>query len=73
MTGKAALYTFRFPTVNPTNPEDRPTPFEIELITRFRDDPKLTELTGAHGVEQGKVFYLAHPIRIEDPQCLDLP
>ncbi len=70
VTGKAALYTFRFPTVNPTNPEDRPTPFEIELITRFRDDPKLTELTGAHGVEQGKVFYLAHPIRIEDSQCL---
>jgi protein-histidine pros-kinase len=70
VTGKAALYTFRFPTYNPTNLDDRPTPFEIELITRFRDSPKLDELTGVHDVDQGKVFYLAHPIRIEDPQCL---
>jgi protein-histidine pros-kinase len=70
VTGKAALYTLRFPTFNPTNPDDRPTPFEIELITRFRDDTHLTELTGAHGVEQGKVFYLAHPVRIEDRECL---
>jgi HAMP domain-containing protein len=30
----------------------------------------LDELTGVHDVDQGKVFYLAHPIRIEDPQCL---
>jgi HAMP domain-containing protein len=71
VTGKAALYTFRFPTLNPTNPDDKPTPFETELINRFRDETKLTELTGVHDVEQGKVLYLAHPIRIEDPACLN--
>ena len=70
VTGKAALYTFRFPTYNPTNLDDRATPFEIELMSRFRDSPKLDELPGVHHVDQGKVFYLAHPIRIEDPQCL---
>jgi HAMP domain-containing protein len=70
VTGKAALYTFRFPTFNPTNLDDRPTPFETELITRFRDDLKLNELTGAHDNGQGRVFYLAQPIRVEDAQCL---
>ena len=54
VTGKAALYTFRLPTFNPTNLDDRPTPFEIELITRFRDGPKLTELTGEHDLGQSK-------------------
>jgi hypothetical protein len=54
VTGKAALYTFRFPTYNPTNLDDRPTPFEIELITRFRDSPKLDELTGVHDVDQAE-------------------
>ena len=70
VTGKAALYTFRLPTLNPTNLDDRPDPFEIELITRFRDEAKLAELTGVHDVAQGKVFYLAQLIRIEDPECL---
>lgn len=70
VTGKAALYTFRFPTSNPTNLEDRPTPFDVELLQRFRDEAKLTELTGVHDTGQGKVFYLAHPIRIDDPACL---
>lgn len=70
VTGKAALYTFRNPALNPTNPEDRPTPFEVELIRRFRDDRKLAELTGVHDAGQGQVFYLAHPVRIDDGQCL---
>jgi protein-histidine pros-kinase len=70
VTGKAALYTFRFPTFNPTNPVDRPVPFELELINRFRDEANLTELTGIQNLARGKVFYLAQPIRVEDPGCL---
>jgi protein-histidine pros-kinase len=70
VTGKAALYTFRFPTFNPTNPVDRPVPFELELMNRFRDEANLTELTGVQNFAQGKVFYLAQPIRVEDPECL---
>lgn len=70
VTGKAAMYTFRLPTLNPTNLDDRPTPFEVELLGRFAQDPNLPELTGVHDSGQGKVFYLAHPIRIEDAACL---
>jgi uncharacterized protein DUF3365 len=66
VTGKAALYTFRFPTFNPTNPLDRPIPFELGLMNRFRDEANLTELTGVQNLGEGKVFYLAQPIRIED-------
>jgi HAMP domain-containing protein len=70
VTGKAALYTFRNPALNPTNPDDLPTPFEVELIRRFRDDRKLTELAGVHDNGSGKIFYVAHPIRIDKQECL---
>ena len=70
VTGKAALYTFRFPTFNPTNPIDRPVPFELELMNRFRDEANLNELTGVQSLALSKVFYLAQPIRIEDQECL---
>jgi hypothetical protein len=39
-------YTYREPALNPTNPADRPTPVEIDLINRFRAEPNLKELTG---------------------------
>lgn len=64
------LYTFRQPALNPTNPNDRPTPHEVELIGRFRDDPSLTSLDGVRKDEDRTLFYVAHPIRISDAQCL---
>jgi Protein of unknown function (DUF3365) len=63
-------YSYREPALNPTNPNDRPTSFEVELINRFRADPKLDELTGIRDSEAGAVFYLARPIRITKPECL---
>ena len=63
-------YSYREPALNPTNPNDRPTPVEVELINRFRADAKLTELTGIREAEAGAVFYLARPIRITDAACL---
>ena len=63
-------YSYREPTLNPTNPADRPTPFEVELINSFRTNSHLKELTGIRDSSAGRVFYLAHPIRITDPACL---
>lgn len=63
-------YSYREPALNPTNPNDRPTAVEVELINRFRADSKLTELTGIREAETGAVFYLARPIKIADAACL---
>jgi protein-histidine pros-kinase len=63
-------YSYREPALNPTNPNDRPTAVEVELINRFRADPKLDELTGIRDAEAGAVFYLARPIRITNADCL---
>jgi HAMP domain-containing protein len=69
--GKATQYTFRQPTLNPTSSADLPTPFETEVIEHFRSNPKLTETTGVRDTAEGQIFYLAQPVRITDPACLD--
>ncbi len=68
--GMNPAYSYREPALNPTNPNDRPTPVEVELIDRFRSDAKLEELTGIRETDAGAVFYLARPIRITDAACL---
>lgn len=34
VTGMASAYTYREPALNPTSPNDRATPFDVELINR---------------------------------------
>jgi uncharacterized protein DUF3365 len=68
--GMNPAYSYREPALNPTNPNDRPSAVEVELINRFRADPKLDELTGIRDGAAGAVFYLARPIRITNPDCL---
>jgi HAMP domain-containing protein len=70
VTGSARNYTFRDPTINPTNPNDQPEPFDIEVIHRFRDNKALTELTGIRDNQGDKIFYLAQPITVANG-CLE--
>lgn len=68
-------YTYREPALKPTNPNDLPTPFEVGLINRFRNDPKLKELTGVRDDGDGRVYYVARPIVAQEPclVCHDTP
>lgn len=68
-------YTYREPALRPTNPDDLPTPSEVFLINRFRDDPKLTELSGVRGEGKRRVYYVARPIKAHEPclVCHDTP
>lgn len=70
VTGMASAYTYREPALNPTSPNDRATPFDVELINRFRADQGLHELSGVHDAGDQPLFYLARPIRIDDERCL---
>jgi HAMP domain-containing protein len=68
-------YTYREPALNPTNPDDRPTPEEVALINRFRADPALKELSGIRDDADGEVYYLARPIKVTEDclNCHDTP
>ena len=63
-------YTLRQPALNPTNPLDRPTPHEVELTLRFRNEPILTKLQGVRQDGDRTLFYVATPIRVGQEQCL---
>ncbi|WP_291993988.1 DUF3365 domain-containing protein [Candidatus Accumulibacter sp. ACC003] len=68
--GNTGDYSYREVALNPTNPVDRANTFESELITGFRKDPALKEVTGIRDHEGDPLFYIARPIVIRDPACL---
>lgn len=70
VTDDQARYSYREPTLNPTNPIDLPTEFEAGLIRSFRADASLTEQFGLHMQDGTQLAYLARPIRISDESCL---
>jgi len=63
-------YAYREAALNPTNPDDRASAFETELIQRFRGDPTLEEISGTRKSGDALLFYLARPITITDERCL---
>jgi len=62
-------YSYKEATLNPTNPRDRAVDWESDIIQRFRNDPKATELVGERDTPMGRALYLARPIRV-DGECL---
>jgi hypothetical protein len=66
----SSAYTYREPALNPTNPVDRAAAFDVDLIRQFRENKNLKELTGTRMDGDQRLFYMARPIRINDPKCL---
>lgn len=62
-------YSYHEATLNPTNPRDRATDWEADIIQRFRDDPGKHEFRGERATPMGRSLVLARPIRAES-QCL---
>jgi HAMP domain-containing protein len=63
-------FTYREPTLNPTNPNDRPADWERDFISSFRNNPKLPELVGERDTPTGPSLSLARPIAIDNADCL---
>lgn len=70
LAAKQPGYSYKEATLNPTNPRDKPTDWEREVVERFRQQPTTAELSGEVRSERGDVFYVARPIRITNPACL---
>ena len=63
-------YTFKAATLNPTNPKNRATDWETDIVNQFRQSPAKTEVIGERATQSGRSLYLARPIQIKDPACL---
>jgi protein-histidine pros-kinase len=63
-------YSYKEAALNPTNPRDRATDWEADIISSFRNDDTLTEMSGTRATPSGNVLYLARPIRIASASCL---
>jgi HAMP domain-containing protein len=62
-------YTYREAALNPTNPEDRASDWEADIINDFRAHPTKTETVGQRNTAMGPTLNLARPI-VADPACL---
>jgi HAMP domain-containing protein len=63
-------YTYKDAVLNPTNPRDRTTDWEADVVNQFRQKPGNTELVGVRDTPAGRSLYLARAITIKDANCL---
>jgi HAMP domain-containing protein len=63
-------FAYKEASLNPTNPEDRATDWEADVIHDLRDHPEQSEMVGERETPTGRSLYLAHPIKT-DASCLE--
>lgn len=62
-------FTYKEATLNPTNPRDRATDWEADIIEQFRNHQDAQQIQGDRPTPIGLSLYLARPIRAR-PECL---
>jgi HAMP domain-containing protein len=63
-------FAYKEAVLNPTNPRDKSDTFETPIINRMRADPKLLEIRGERTIGGGRALYVARPITIKSPTCM---
>ena len=63
-------YAYKEATLNPTNPVNRATDWEADIIEEFRKLRDKTEIIGERDTANGRVLYLARPMKVSSPACL---
>lgn len=63
-------YRYREAALNPTNVDDRATDWEVSLLHTFQKNAEIKELSGEAGEGANRNFYIARPIRMTNPDCL---
>lgn len=64
-------YSYKEATLNPTNPRDRASDWEADIINSFRNHKDQKTLFGERSTPTGRSLYMARPITIKDPACLE--
>jgi HAMP domain-containing protein len=63
-------YYYKEATLNPTNPRDRATDWESDLVQQFRQNAQYKELVSERDGATGRMLYIAKPIQITNEACL---
>lgn len=63
-------YAYKEAALNPTNPADRATEWEADIINLFRHDASLTEHVAVRETLSGPVLTFSRPFRLTDRACL---
>src|ERR1039457_1672339 len=63
-------YAYKEDASNPTNPEDRATGWEVDIIDWLRDHREEQKKTGQRNTPMGPALYLANPIKTTR-ECLE--
>ena len=63
-------FSYREPALNPTNPQDRASDWEADLIEQFRASPSMEEISLVRSTPTGRFIELARPI-VAEPACME--
>jgi HAMP domain-containing protein len=63
-------YLYKEAALNPTNPADRATDWEADIIETLRAHPGQTQITGTRDTPSGPSMYLARPLTVNKQSCL---
>lgn len=64
-------FSYKEATLNPTNPRDQADEFETGIVENFRKNPDLDELRGFRSSGGEETFYIAQPLAVSKPSCLE--
>jgi HAMP domain-containing protein len=67
---KLPEYSYREPTLNPTNPNDKAVDWEADIINEFKDYPDKSELVMSRATPAGPFLTLARPLKVGSERCL---
>jgi len=70
LQSKYPQFSYKEATLNPTNPRDRATGWEVDIVNQFRSGSELKEVIGQRDTPTGPSLYIARPLRITNPACL---
>ena len=63
-------YAYKEATLNPTNPVNRATDWEADIIQEFRKVRDKTEVIGERDTPNGRTLYMARPLKVSSQACL---
>ena len=64
-------YFYKEATLNPTNPRDRATDWETDIVNQFRGDTGHREMSATRDTPNGTSLFLARPITVNNVSCLE--
>jgi hypothetical protein len=64
-------FFYKEATLNPTNPRDRATDWESDVVNQFRNGPEQIELMSTRDTPTGPSLFLARAIKVNNVSCLE--